>query len=185
MMIPVITMIFIPLTLTIYNINYENKDSKTNIFPFFLFIYYSPQNLLESFRPYLSYIKHITNDIQITTKQLVSAIMTSFSLPFKVLKNIICTTTTTSTAIATNTAAATTANPNTNNAVNRMTNITKTSTTITTSRRLQRLPFTNIFARCPYVRTKHEYRSGWKSFGSQQMNLCVDNKLLVIHFNST
>ena len=40
-----------------------------------------------------------------------------------------------------------------------------------TGRRLQNVPFTTVLARDQYVRTKHEYRSSWKSFGGRVLTL--------------
>ena len=40
-----------------------------------------------------------------------------------------------------------------------------------TGRRLQTVPFTSVLARDQYVRTKHEYRSSWKSFGGRVLTL--------------
>jgi hypothetical protein len=48
----------------------------------------------------------------------------------------------------------------------RIMEVSSTSSNMVTGRRLQRVPFDAVFARDQYVRTRHAYRSAWKSFGS-------------------
>jgi hypothetical protein len=48
----------------------------------------------------------------------------------------------------------------------RIMEVGSSSSNMVTGRRLQRVPFDAVFARDQYVRTRHAYRSAWKSFGS-------------------
>ena len=46
-------------------------------------------------------------------------------------------------------------------------------------RRLQHVPYSTVFVRDPYARTRKEFRSSWKSFGSRVLTLRTGNDLHV------
>lgn len=97
---------------------------------------------MEIFRPNVSLLDTVSRRMRDLTGELVTAVIKTFSLPYKMMMGV---------------------GSSSSNAV--------------TGRRLQRVPFNAVFARDPYVRTRHAYRSAWKSFGSTPLAVGVSNVL--------